>query len=137
MALSATELRIGNYLYNDNVVVKIDARTIFDIWDDKGLKNYKPIPLTEEWLIKLGFEINEPNDFYSFKHTDFYGNYGNYTKLTWYRIAYDNVDDNDFTLSFATEDNTFPIMINLYYVHQLQNIYFILTSRELKLKQLI
>ena len=54
--LLVNELRIGNLLYNDNVIVKIDARSVFDIWDDKGIKTYKPILLTEEWLLNFGFE---------------------------------------------------------------------------------
>lgn len=54
--MKANELRIGNLLNNDGVVVTIDARSIFDIWNDEGLKNYKPIPLTEEWLIRFGFQ---------------------------------------------------------------------------------
>ncbi|MGK3945644.1 hypothetical protein ABK046_45785, partial [Streptomyces caeruleatus] len=51
--IKASELRIGNYLKSD-VVVKIDARTIFDIWESS--KKYEPIPITELWLYKFGFE---------------------------------------------------------------------------------
>ena len=52
--MNANELRTGNYILNDGVVVQADGRTIFDIWSGTS-KKYEPIPLTEEWLIKFGF----------------------------------------------------------------------------------
>ncbi len=51
--MEAKDLRIGNYIYNDKVVVQADGRTIFDIWSGEG--KYKPIPITDEWLFKFGF----------------------------------------------------------------------------------
>jgi hypothetical protein len=55
--MKQTELRIGNYVaLPNNIVVKI-SREDFAIY--KGFANiedYNPIPLTEEWLLKFGFE---------------------------------------------------------------------------------
>lgn len=109
--MKASELRINNYLYNDGVVVKIDARTIFDIWDDKGLKNYKPIPLTEEWLLKFGFEIGY-----------------NKTKML-------DVYCKDFGILIERSNggNFYYKKVYISSVHQLQNLYFALTGEELTL----
>jgi hypothetical protein len=115
--MKAKELRIGNLLYNDNVVVTIDARTIFDIWDDAGLKKYKPIPLTEEWLLKLGFEkIYESN----------------------YRLKFDHKIHMECGYDFSkVEDKSeegfryFGKYIKIQHVHQLQNLFYSLCGEEL------
>lgn len=58
MSLKVNNLRVGNYLLKDGVTVTIDARSIFDIWSDENLnKEYKPIPLTEEWLKRLSANL--------------------------------------------------------------------------------
>lgn len=115
--LLANELRIGNLLHNDNVIVKIDARSVFDIWDDKGIKNYKPIPLTEEFLLKFGFEKSNRLDLGELKPC--------------YAIL---------SLAIMIRHNSFFIdwiggNTELKYVHQLQNIYFALTGDELTLNK--
>lgn len=115
--LLVNELRIGNLLYNDNVIVKIDARSVFDIWDDKGIKTYKPILLTEEWLLNFGFEKSNRLDLGELKHC--------------YAI---------FSLAIMIRHNSFFIdwiggNTELKYVHQLQNIYFGLCGKELTLNK--
>ncbi len=73
----------------------------------------KPIPLTEEWLQKLGFELK---GFYRLKVTSF-------LELCW--------KPHDNTLNLQTEKNGFTEDSNCKYVHQLQNLYFAFTQREL------
>ena len=72
------------------------------------------IPLTEEWLIKFGF------------------------KKTWF--GYENISTGIEIEPLENEDYTICINANEYhigenfkYVHQLQNIYFALTIKELEL----
>jgi hypothetical protein len=105
--MKVQELRIGNYLERDvflrHVVVKIDARNIFDIW--KETKEYQPILLTEERLLKFGFEKKGTN------------------AIFW---TLNNVDVWELNGGFAN-DLDLPIQ----YVHQLQNLYFALTGEEL------
>ena len=114
--MKASELRINNYLYNDGVVVKIDARTIFDIWDDKGLKNYKPIPLTEEWLLKFGFN-GECESFHMEGITIEEVSDGG----KWVVYMFDEYHAVECSLAIVQ------------HVHQLQNLYFALTGEELTL----
>lgn len=65
--IKADELMVGNLIKIDNVVTKIDERTIFDFNHDNRLK--EAIKPTEEWLFKTRIqsnimckiEINVPN----------------------------------------------------------------------------
>lgn len=49
--IDVRELRVGNRLYKDGIIVTIDARSIFDIWDKST--QYSPIPLTKKVLEKV------------------------------------------------------------------------------------
>lgn len=74
-----------------------------------------PIPLTEEWLLKFGFKQTN-GAFFELNGIGF--------------IAGFSITD-EFVLS-----GTFgPRHIHIYYVHQLQNLYFALTGEELKIKE--
>lgn len=81
----------------------------------------KPIPLTEEWLLKFGFQ-------YGFGKTE---------------RLYLPIISIDYFLWGSKSDNftscTFIInrvnKIKINYVHQLQNLYFILTGKELIIKR--
>jgi hypothetical protein len=122
--IQANELRIGNlisYTIEDDLderkkwseVSEIDAVDILHLTKFKD-KNYKPIPLTEEWLLKFGFVKQ--------RHEYIKGDYC-LTLIT-------------DTTSWLLAENTnvfFYIGTNLDYVHQLQNLYFALTGQELTL----
>jgi len=82
-------------------------------WDDKYLR---PIPLTEEWLFKFGFDKNGVN--YSIQGMPIWEHVT--TKELHYRI-YDTSKDKAIVLE---------------HVHQLQNLYFSLTNEELAIKEL-
>lgn len=107
--INEKELRIGNLIFNHYNNVK----TVFTI--NKNMNNghpLNPIPLTEEWLIKFGFE-----------KTDFGGKCFSYGDI----LIYPN--ESEYRL-FAHQ----YIKGALKYVHQLQNLYFALTGEELTLK---
>jgi hypothetical protein len=54
--MKANELRIGNYVYDTlGKVNKIDLEAITYVVKEPH-NQVKPIPLTEEWLLKFGFE---------------------------------------------------------------------------------
>jgi hypothetical protein len=112
------ELRIGNFI---NCVFSTRHCEVVEITtDDLKLKNgyadysqIEPIPLTEEWLLKFGFEIN----------VDGYFNHWNFDLHLY-------LDGDVF------ESNDLPMYIYLKHVHQLQNLYFALTGEELTLKEI-
>jgi hypothetical protein len=122
--MKAKELRIGNHFKNNGVIVTIDARSIFDIWDDKGLKDYQPILLTEEWLVKFGFDMDDSGGLYK----DIMSIDTNNRVLFLY---WDEPHDEVWLLD---EDHHYEIC-SVQKVHQLQNLYFALTGEELEMKQ--
>ena len=116
--IQANELRIGNYIYlpsqTENFAVKVnrvsnDNVNGFDFSETKGIE------LTEDWLLKFGFEEQTPKYFvldlgdFSMRY------YYNFSGSTW---------------KFELEDKTLKIK----FVHQFQNLYFALTQKELILK---
>ena len=76
----------------------------------------QPIPLTEEILLKLGFEKSSDNEQW------FIGIYG-------FCIVFDGVD-----WCFKPRINDDLIVCYLKNIHQLQNLYFALTGEELTFK---
>lgn len=108
--IKPSELRIGNYVYdldeNHNQVVK---RT-YHI-DENYIKIEKPIPLTEEWLLRFGFEKDSNGYFY---HKSFH-------------IGIAKQHDDIFHLYKGHG----CVDIKIINVHQLQNLYFALTGEEL------
>ena len=80
---------------------------------DCKYENLKPIPLTEELLLKFGFQIDET-------YVSEQNPYLDYIK--------DEVRISMPYYSFEFGDGAF---MELKYVHQLQNLYFSLTAREL------
>ena len=80
--MKTTELRIGNYvngIYDEGEFIAevltvdsegclLDANGIYEL---TSLKVIKPIPLTEEWLVKFGFERLGDISFPFIKSNDF------------------------------------------------------------------
>ena len=123
--MKATELRIGNYIvYNGGQPEDIDEFTIIEVQDiawaqqknEEFNKYHSPIPLTEEWLLKLGFNRVE---------NGYYGNMS-YNRPCWIKFSFTILiwDDGTFVYDW-NGGNT--ILKN---VNQLQNLYFALTGKE-------
>jgi hypothetical protein len=118
--IEAKDLRIGNNFQNDegNIltcfgVAPVDDSDQFNIWYGNELgfilleEEAKPIPLTEEWLVKFGFEGWDKGDYtMNLSNANFY-------KLPIWQ----------------------PLAKNIKHVHQLQNLYFALTGEELTIKE--
>lgn len=115
--MKSSELRIENFirLIENKKIVKCDSETIY-----QGVDEYfEGIPITEEWLLKFGFEkriIGKGNNISSYR-------------LEIKRLLH-------IHLRFQKDQWNFAIGISGYilsikYVHQLQNLYFALTGEEL------
>ena len=128
--MKANELRIGNLVYWDipqkkNVVHIISAilpNTLHTQPISLGKhKDYNPIPLTEEWLLKFGFELKEE----SFQDT----------LLDTFMFHKDNIVDVEFSdkhkLLYWHDNYTNVYHQEIKQVHQLQNLYFALRGEEL------
>ena len=112
--MKARDLRIGNWL------ITTMARNEYQVLpchlgdeDEECLLESEPIPLTEEWLVRFGFE-----------YTEIHEGFNQYRKDL---------------LNLSITPNGFEIFltfkwINIKHVHQLQNLYFALTGEELTLQ---
>ena len=113
--IHSNELRIGNYLEYYIPTDDLGWQTTQADWQDIrlcheqnesfNLEN-RPIPLTEEWLLKFGFENEKENHF----------------NIGWFSIW----KCNDM---FLCDKNG----VILKTVHQLQNLYFSIYQTELKM----
>ncbi len=120
--MKATELRLGNLIYvptysKEAVIVDAGFRL------DRFFENFEPegIPLTEEWLEKFGVEKSkEEEGFYD-------------KKLSNNDILAIHPKAKFCLIGSAIE---WTSSIKLKYVHQLQNLIFALTGKELIIKKM-
>jgi hypothetical protein len=122
--MKANELRIGNYVkyYGNSKTYKIDGiNTDAEIWGNQGyirsgsakisIDAIKPIPITEEWLLKFGL-LKSGSVFF----------------IDDYYIIFreNNIQELGFDVDYG-----FYVLAEFEYVHQLQNLIFALTGKEL------
>lgn len=141
--MKANELRLGNWIktalskdrgkpyqvvaLRDNEVSTDKAEFQFNpIWTD--LHYIKPIRLTEEWLLKFGFEIDE-NENYRIQLDEF----TTYLQLTETDMFYPIIGQSG---ELSHEKEQYVSLNGIKDVHQLQNLYFALTGQELEIKEL-
>lgn len=133
--MKANELRIGNFIQHkdyknpvciqlflgltmanvDGAMLNFATDEIYDI----ELIEYEPIPITEKWLVRFGFErINQ-----QYPHKKIYS-------LNKFYIKFD-IKDSFFYWAVYGANTDYKIEL----VHQLQNLYIALTGQELELKE--
>lgn len=143
--LQANEFRIGNLVKYEGNVYAIDSISkefptlntmefgvgVVD-WD-----NIEPIPLTEEWLVKFGFEplpfaniLNSYNKSIGRNRILSVTNCGTPNEMIWIcelnATDSEKIDDLVCIRNYDYDKYT--------HVHQLQNLYFTLTNEELTLQ---
>ena len=114
------ELRLDNYIcINNNLhpcrvkeitMSSVVVESIKENYSEPTINSMNPIPLTEEWLLNLGFKKN---------------NYYGYDEYLIDGYSYIN---GKFHIA-ACDDCGESVEIN--FVHELQNLYFALTKKEL------
>jgi hypothetical protein len=135
--MKAQELRIGNWIYNGGIKSQVSYILLDDINctipDIEGVLNgdITPIPLTEEWLLKLGFDKKTLSP--GFHCSDF--RHGNKLFRIYWPFILTPDRGSSIYLPSDTESDCYQAIINgIKYVHQLQNIYYALTGNELCLQ---
>jgi len=131
------DLRLGNYIelrYENEgycEVISIDKNGCIDVEYPDGeiiydreckFENHEPIPLTEEWLLKFGF----------IKHHHDYINSMENLVLMLREIETNEWIYKLYPIELGTAQQ--PKAVNIKSIHQLQNLYFALTSEDLVLK---
>lgn len=142
--IQANELKLGNFLihkeYGLAMVVSISSdNTVFlenqvssEDYNCDLDENIEPIPLTEEMLLKCGFEKNKSS--YTFIIDEF--------TILWYNES-DMFHKSSFEVhlckllynpngEISTKRANFKIDVE--YLHQLQNLFFALTNKDLEVK---
>ncbi len=118
--MDAKELRIGNWYEGSKGIQSQVTPDIYMNWEVNGCWA-KPIPLTEERLQEFGWEPC--------------GSYVN--AVTWHLDVLEAFSIlKYYNGKMWLVDIEMNEIIELKYVHQLQNLYFALTNEELKIKQL-
>lgn len=133
--LKATELRVGNIINYDHDGEITPVTVSFIGRDSEGFEGYylglnnehgllatciidydftMPIPLTEEWLLKLGFD-------------------GGSIHFDAFRARIKVEIRHEYCAVRMNRNNTLIWLANINHVHQLQNLYFALTNTELTL----
>jgi hypothetical protein len=136
--MKANELRIGNYILRNGLpctveIINGETSEIHflgkDFYFSDFDENLEAIPLTEEWLVKFGFE--------KFVYEDEDVGYGTEYKLKASQDVF-MVYSDDFSVGLYSDEYgekndiaVIPTFENNKYVHQLQNLYFALTGKEL------
>ena len=118
--MKAQELRIGNLTFNENYDLNTISHEDFLGVNKDGTLPLWPIPLTEEWLVKFGFQLSI--GIYEAPRSDYW-------------IEKEENEEHTFWLYDVdfNSDTGGHIMTSVQYVHQLQNLYFALTGEELNL----
>jgi hypothetical protein len=129
--MEAKNLRLGNLILNKNGEVE-RVRTLYNKsingYDgNAGIQpddedDFNPIPITKEWLLKLGFELDHEYGVAEKEEEKFY-------------IITNSASGYFLGEYMPAEDHFIARFQSIKYVHQLQNLFFALTGKELELKE--
>jgi hypothetical protein len=124
--VKANELRIGNFLQGEKGIDVVSEINMDSYASTTGirtfLQNAKPIPLSEDWIKKLGFTKSAPRVS---------------RIISWHEETsefYIRRVRSNFELLRDNYDGSVYIK-RIQFVHQLQNLYFALTGNELEIEQ--
>lgn len=133
--MEAKELRIGNYIDLNGTIVKVagvDAKKMVKHYlpetkqvvskMENRVSNFKPVPITEEWLFKLGFEVKTQVA----------------TRCPFECLVKSGVSlitNSKKLIRFGYSGYCGSGEKEIKHVHQLQNLYFALTGKELEINQ--
>lgn len=128
MSVDNKELRLGNLLIRRGIEENICTLGTSTI-NGKPEHEYNPIPLTTETIEKCGFPENEDKDGYIIKFGYEISFKGFRDKQEFYIII-------DFYGVHLANNDAVLMTTKINYLHELQNLYFDLTFKELEIKQL-
>nr|WP_315026061.1 hypothetical protein [uncultured Chryseobacterium sp.] len=118
-------IKDGQFLGWKNYETKVTIEVLQHILNNNTDYKYSPITLTEEWLLKFGFEQMKDSTTYEWKDGD-------------YRSIQVDLKSNEAEIylcgyDYAMSSQCFPID-HIQYIHQIQNLFYSLNGKELNLK---
>jgi len=153
--MKANELRLGNWVLHITEPYQIRPYDFSEVnKDGDAYWTIEPIPLTEEWLVKFGFEKKTETSWkgngYDFQpetsktiQQDYYLDGFIFRFETWsYRKTEQDEWINELSTCIGMNDGWYKKVscdkspwYEIKYVHQLQNLYFALIGNELTIKE--
>ena len=136
--MTPAELRIGNLVDYNGEIIEVDLidslrETINNPENDCesgiSISDLKPILLTEELLLKFGFEKYDWFDGYFIKYNNKHLMIQFYEPRKEILIYFTKISKDKYGYKMNGRDYLFKL--NKYYANQLQNLYFALTGEEL------
>lgn len=118
--IQATDLRLGNLVMHEDTIFKIRAIGVNTITIQSPIKvveidpdgdDVNPIPITAKFFKERGYK-------HDYHHNDI-------TISSDYRV--------EFSLSKGYLIDSYGLMVEINYIHELQNLYYALNKTELKL----
>jgi len=110
--MKVSELRVGNWVIDGRFEYQLCLSDFYNMYLDEDCP-FKPITLTEEWLLKFGFKRSLSN-YYWININD------HRIEIKQVKGGFVLLDDNGSWASFVFNS-----------LHQLQNLYHALTGKEL------
>ena len=139
--LSASELRIGNWIYNEDTKMEyqVDAHGILVV--SRSPENRSPIPLSPDILLSTGFKYLKVEGVSSFEE---FHNPDEDTHCWSFNVkSTDLIDSHEICLVKWGEEEYFTFQLGrgtyrkkIKYLHELQNGMFFLTGEELTINLL-
>lgn len=126
--MQSNEVRLGNYVYNTKGKVdkvSIEALLYLQKYGGKTICQVKPIPLTEEWLKRFGFQHIGDNDYVKPINSErviqivYQSDIGSL-------VYFNDVDE------YGHFDRYTLLRRDVKHVHSFQNVIFALTGEELQ-----
>ena len=137
--LTAQQLRIGNLVEYEGEIYEIDTisklfptlNTVAFGIGVVGWDNLNPIPLTEEWLLKFGFEVE--NFDYNIKISE--------CGVVSLQLIAQDEKCSSFSVCVIQSDedelDDYVFLSDIKYVHSLQNLFYSLTNEELAINEIL
>lgn len=132
--MKAQDLRLGNFVIAKNEIIKIiEFRESFILGENDNClirclpSQMKPIELTEEVLLNIGFDAMHSNRYMYEKSIINKHNINDVVYITFHTI------NKTLRIDFS-KDLQILSLYDIQYIHQLQNAYYCLTNKELEVK---
>jgi hypothetical protein len=116
--MEVSELRLGNYIQDESgymeQVESLNSYGVGHINEDTAIGGYEPILLNAEWLLIFGFQASG---------------------TSWLIVIENIVFDVQLSEEkYYLNSEGLPFSLGFKYVHQLQNLFFAITGKELTIQ---